>query len=145
MKKRKKNNIYLQLPSNHSTWNDLMCKEFGRSGTLCGQCDKERNYYPLVYSFNMSCTHCDGSMSSNLWKYIALAYLPLTVFYLLVFFLKLDIHSSRLCGFIVFSQFMSSPAIVRYFLQSIYYNSPIVGYFTSFLFIFFGIWIFPYV
>ena len=95
-----------------------MCKEFGRSGTLCGQCDKERNYYPRAYSFDMSCTQCDGSMSSNLWKYVALAYLPLTVFYLLVFFLKLDIHSSRLCGFIIFSQFMSIPAIVRNFLQS---------------------------
>ena len=34
--------VYQQLPSNRSSWNDFMSKEFGRSGTLCGQCDKER-------------------------------------------------------------------------------------------------------
>ena len=136
----KQDNIYQQLPSNRSAWNDFMCKEFGRSGTLCGQCDKERNYYPRAYSFDMSCTQCDGSMSSNLWKYIALAYLPLTVFYLLVFFLKLDIHSSQLCGFIIFSQFISIPAIVRIFLQSTKNNLPIIGYIFKFLFTFYGIW-----
>ena len=80
-----------------------MCKEFGRSGTLYGQCDKERNYYPRAYSFDLSCFQCDGNMSSNLWKYIALAYLPLTVFYLIVFFLKKTSASIRsLCYLIVF-------------------------------------------
>ena len=133
-------NVNQRLPSSRSTWNDFMCKEFGRSGTLCGQCDKERNYYPRAYSFDMSCTQCDGSMSSNLWKYIALAYLPLTVFYLLVFFLKLDIHSSRLCGFIIFSQFMSMPAIVRNFLQSTKNTLSTVGYFARILFTFYGFW-----
>ena len=139
-KNEKQDNIYQQLPSNRSSWNDFMCKEFGRSGTLCGQCDKERNYYPRAYSFDMSCTQCEGSISRNLWKYIALAYLPLTVFYLLVFFLKLDIHSSRLCGFIIFSQFISIPAIVRIFLQSTKNNLPIIGYIFKFLFTFYGIW-----
>ena len=131
-------NVNQKLPSSHSTWNDFMCKEFGRSGNLCGQCDKERNYYPRAYSFDMSCTQCDGSMSSNLWKYIALAYLPLTVFYLLVFFLKLDIHSSRLCGFIIFSQFMSMPAIVRNFLQSTKNTLSTIGYIARILFTFYG-------
>ena len=107
------NKIYQQLPSNRSSWNDFMCKEFGRSGTLCGQCDKERNYYPRAYSFDLSCTQCNGSMSSNLWKYIALVYLPLTVFYFLVFFLKVDINSSQLQGFVIFAQFISTPAIAR--------------------------------
>ena len=81
-------NVNQKLPSNRSTWNDFMCKEFGRSGTLCGQCDKERNYYPRAYSFDMSCTQCDGSMSSNLWKYIALAYLPSQCFTCLCSFLS---------------------------------------------------------
>ena len=139
-KNEKRDNIYQQLPSNRSSWNDFMCKKFGRSGTLCGQCDKDRNYYPRAYSFDLSCTQCDGSMSSNLWKYIALAYLPLTVFYLLVFFLKLDIHSSRLHGFIIFSQFISTPAFVRIFLQSIKNNFTIFRNFARFLFTFCGIW-----
>ena len=117
-----------------------MCKELGRSGTLCGECDKERNYCPRAYSFNMSCTQCDGSISSNLWKYIVLAYLPLTVFYLLVFFLKLDIYSSHLHGFIMFSQIVSTPVVVRNVLQSSNNNSSNIGNFSKFLLAFYGIW-----
>ena len=104
--------IHQLLPSNHSSLNDFMCKEFGKSGTLCGQCEKERNYYPRAYSFALSCIQCDGSMSSNLWKYIALTYLPLTVFYLLMFFLKVDINS-QLQGFIILIQFISAPLSAR--------------------------------
>ena len=117
-----------------------MCRDLGKSGTLCGQCDKERKYYPRAYSFNMSCTQCDGSMSSNLWKYIALAYFLLTVFYLLVFFLKLDIYFSHLHGFIMFSKFVSTPVIVHNVLQSTKNNLPVVDNFSKFLLTFYGFW-----
>ena len=36
--------VYQQLPSNMSDWNNFMCGEFKRSGTLCGKCDEDRNY-----------------------------------------------------------------------------------------------------
>ena len=130
---------YQQLPSNRSYWNDFMCMEFGRSGTLCGQCDKERNYYPRAYSFDLSCTQCDGSMSSNLWKYIALAYLPLTVFYLLVFFLKADINSSHLQGFILFSQFISAPPLARN-LVLVTRKIPVFFEIAKFILTFYGVW-----
>ena len=133
------NTIYQQLPSNRSSWNDFMCKEFGRSGTLCGQCDKERNYYPRAYSFDLSCTQCDGSMSSNLWKYITLAYLPLTVFYLLVLFLKLDIYLSQLQGFVIFSQLISAPILARGVLLSAK-EVPILFEGARLLLTFCGVW-----
>ena len=129
--------IYQQLPPNRSSWNDIMCKEFGRSGTLCGQCDKERNYYPRAYSFDLSCTQCDGSMS-NLWKYIALAYLPLTVFYLLLFFLKVDINS-QLQGFITFSQFISAPPLARNLLLAAR-KIPLMFEIVKLLLAFYGVW-----
>jgi len=102
------------------TRNDLLivllgttsCEIFLAGLGLGSQCDKERNCYPHAYSFDLSCIQCDGSMS-NLWKYILLAYFPLTVFYLLLLFLKLDIHSSQLQVFIIFSQFISAPVITR--------------------------------
>ena len=131
--------VYQQLPSNRSSWNDFMCKEFGRSGTLCGQCDKERNYYPRAYSFDLSCIQCDGSMSSNLWKYIALAYLPLTFFYLLVFFLRADINSSQLQGFIFFSQFISAPPSARNILLATR-KLPICFGIMKLLLAFYGVW-----
>ncbi len=109
--------IYQQLPDNITDWNNFMCGEFHRTGSLCGQCDTDRGYYPRVYSLDMSCIKCDNS-SSNWWKYILLAYLPLTVFYLIVFFFKVDIHSSQLQGFIIYSQFLTIPALARKMLLS---------------------------
>ncbi len=70
--------IYQQLPDNMSDWNNFMCEKFHRTWSLCGKCD-------TVYSFDVSCMKC-GNSSYNWWKYILLAYVPLTVFYLIVFF-----------------------------------------------------------
>ncbi len=64
--------IYQQLPDNMSDWNNFMCKKFHRTGSLFGKCDTDRDYYPRVYSFDMSCMKC-GNNSSNWWKYILLA------------------------------------------------------------------------
>ena len=104
--------VYQVLPPNMSDWDNFMCGEFNRLGTLCGRCDVENDYYPRAYSFDLSCIKCENA-NSNLWKYIALAYLPLTIFYLLIFLLKVDIHSSQLQGFITFAQYMSIPALAR--------------------------------
>ena len=84
-----------QCFSNHSTWNDSMSNEIGGSGTLCSQCDKERN--PYAYSFDLSSTH--------LWKYIALAYIfPSQCFTCLCSSLGyISIH--WLFGFIIFPLF----------------------------------------
>ena len=38
------------LPPNISDWNNFMCGEFSRYGTLCGKCNVENNYYPRAYS-----------------------------------------------------------------------------------------------
>ncbi len=107
---------YQQLPNNNmSDWNNFMCGKFHRTGSLCGKCDTDRDYYPRVYSFNMSCMKCDNS-SSNWWKYILLAYVPLTVFYLILF--KIDIHSSQLQGFITYAQCFTIPPLMHILLLS---------------------------
>ena len=130
--------IYRMLPLNHSSWNNYMCKEFNRSGTLCGQCDEESNYYPRAYSFNFSCIKCDGSWF-NVWKYIFLVYVPLTVFFLIVFFLKLDINSSQLQGFIIFSQSISTPALARNILLTTK-DMPVTFEVVKFLGTLYGFW-----
>ena len=130
--------VYERLPSNKSDWNNYMCGEFSRTGTLCGKCDEESNYYPRAYSFALSCIKCEDT-NANLWKYISLAYLPLTIFYLLIFFLKVDIHSSQLQGFIIFSQYMSVPALVRNLLLASR-NTPRLQAVTTFMAALYGVW-----
>jgi len=130
--------VYQKLPDNMSDWNNFMCGEFYRTGSLCGKCDTDRDYYPRVYSFNMSCIKCDSS-SSDWWKYILKAYVPLTVFYLIVFFFKIDVHSSQLQGFIIYSQFLTIPGIARNLLLSTRHK-PIILELSKLIIALYGIW-----
>ncbi len=108
--------VYQPLPQNLSEWNYYMCGEYNRSNTLCGTCNAQEHLYPQVYSFDSQCIKCEEGVS-QWWKYIVLAYLPLTIFYVLILLLKLDIHSSPMRGFVIFSQFISTPAVVRVLLS----------------------------
>ncbi len=130
--------VYQQLPDNMSDWNNFMCGEFHRTGSLCGKCDTDRDYYPRVYSFDMSCMKCNNS-SSNWWKYILIAYVPLTVFYLIVFFFKVDIQSSQLQGFIIYSQFLTIPALARNLLLSTRHK-PVILELVKLIGALYGIW-----
>ena len=102
---------YHILPKNTSDSNEVICgKEFSRNGTLCGKC--KDGYYPLVYSFNFTCVECPHGRA-NWWKFVLSAFLPLTIFYFIVVFFKLNATSSHLHGFIYYSQAFSMPALAR--------------------------------
>ena len=103
--------LYQILPENISDSNEVICgKEFSRNGTLCGKC--KDGYYPLVYSFNMTCVKCPHG-GTNWWKFVLYAFLPLTIFYFIVVFFKINVTSSHLHGFIYYSQSFSMPALAR--------------------------------
>lgn len=104
------NTIYHMLPSNISAINNFMCGRFNRNGTLCGKC--RDGYYPLAYSFDMDCTECPEGWR-NWWKYALVAFFPLTIFYFVVLFLKINATSSFLYGFVFSSQAMCIPALAR--------------------------------
>ncbi len=70
--------ITFPLPSKLTELDMEMCSEFSRMGTLCGAC--KDGYYPLAYSFDMKCVECPNG-KSNWWKYVLVAYFPLTIFY----------------------------------------------------------------
>ncbi len=59
-----------------------------------------------------------GCARLSLTLYILLAYVPLTVFYLIVFFFKINIHSSQLQGFITYAQCFTIPPLIRILLLS---------------------------
>ncbi len=108
--------IYQPMPSNMSEWNDYMCNDFKRSGTLCGACSADHNLYPRSY-----------------------AYLPLTLFCLIIYLFKIDIHSSPIQGFIIFSQILTIPAHIRATLLA-FRNRPKMLQVIKVLATFFGIW-----
>ena len=111
--KRKKTKVmyaedmqYHVLPRDETKLNNATCSTARRTGTLCGRCLPD--HYPLAYSFNLSCVACPDS-HRNWLKYVAAAYIPLTLFYIVVIFFKLNTTSSHLFAVIFFCQTLSTP------------------------------------
>ena len=102
---------YLPLPTEASKLNQFMCeKKWNRTGRLCGKCLP--GHSPLAYSYLIRCVECpDGN--KNVWKYILVAFGPLTIFYFILLFLKVKATSSHLHGYLIFSQIISTPIFVR--------------------------------
>ena len=98
--KTNKYSSYTVLLRSLSELDDFMCgKLFNRTGTLCGKC--KDGHYPLVYSFDMNCIQCPNG-KANWWKYLLAAYLPLTIFYLVVLLFKINVASSSLYPFVFY-------------------------------------------
>ena len=107
------NSLYRHVPRNRSALNEFVCgmeSDLHRTGTLCGKC--QDGYYPLAYSYDMNCVHCPND-KSNWWKFVLAAFLPLTIFYLVILFFKVNVVSSRFQGFLFFSQMISVPILIR--------------------------------
>ncbi len=104
------NGAYTTLTRNVTDLNTQMCGRLNRTGTLCSQCVD--GMYMRAYSYDMSCTTCSGGWI-NILKYILVAFVPLTVFYLIILLCRINIPSSRLQGFVMVCQMVISPMILR--------------------------------
>ena len=128
---------YASLPSNVSELNEFMCGElFNRTGTLCGEC--KDGHYPLVYSFDMKCVECPNG-NSNWWKFLLVAFLPLTIFFYVIFFCRVNIASSALFGFVWYCQMAFDPNMVKVFLMATR-NRRSIQTFTRLVSLLYGIW-----
>ena len=102
--------VYRQMLKTIQKLIDAMCGHFNHNGQLCGEC--KPGYSPPVYSYDLKCTMCsDGQY--NWIKYVAIAFVPLTVFLVLVLCCRISATSPQLNAFILFSQALSFPANVR--------------------------------
>ena len=109
-------NVYHGLPENISDLNSYMCNRFNRDGVLCGECMKGLS--PFVLSYNLSCVNCPDS-HLNWLKFIAVGFIPLTIFYFVMIFFNIRVTSSHMHGYVIFSQAITTPALVRILLLSV--------------------------
>ena len=114
---------------------------FHRTGTLLGKC--QDGYYPLAYSYDMECVQCPNGMS-NWWKFVLAAFLPLTIFYLIILFFRVNVVSSRSQGFLFYSQMISWPFMMRILFLKKHGNKHIRGMRPQYLAIVHGIWNFDF-
>ena len=126
---------YFVLPRNSSVLNNDTCGWLKRTGPLCGKCLP--NHSPTVYSYSLKCVECPHG-HRNWWLFILLAFVPLTIFYIVILLLNINVASSSLHAFVLFSQIVSSPPFARAIENSPNQISATVV--TKVLMSFYGIW-----
>ena len=78
-----------------------------RKGQMCGKCLD--NFAPSPYSFSFECSNC-SDYKHNWIKYIAIAYVPLTIFFLAVIIFRFNAMSPSVTSFVLVCQILSCPA-----------------------------------
>ena len=127
---------YTKIPDNIHDLNSAMCKAYSRTGTLCGEC--LNNTFMRAYSYDMSCHKCDNG-SYNWMNYIAVAYLPLTLFCLILLACQINIPSSQYLGYVFFCQITVSPILARTIILTVHKRSK-EKILVQFVGTFYGIW-----
>ena len=105
---------YYPLPCHVSQLESFTCADLHRHGKLCGQC--EDGYAIPVYSYDLACVKCEN-YAYNWLKYVAVAFLPLTLFYILVTLFSISFTSPLLTGLVMAFQIEGHPLQVQLYLS----------------------------
>ena len=98
----------------HSAPSD--CASLSRQGTLCGQCLD--GYTVPAYSYEFKCIRCDSELE-NWGLYIVFAFVPLTVFIVIILVFRINVLSPKLNMFVFAAQSVSIPMFVRVIVFSL--------------------------
>ena len=100
----------------HQVNADYMCGKgdfvSNREGQMCGRC--REGYAPPAYSYDWLCVKCShDSFLKNLVKYCIVAFLPLTIFFVIVIALHISATSPSMNALLLACQVLTSPIQVR--------------------------------
>ena len=73
-----------------------------RGGPLCSKCIQ--GYGLPVYSYRFECVECDDNENNNWLKYLAVAYGPLALFYIVVAMFSISFTSATVIGPVMICQ-----------------------------------------
>ena len=100
------NELVSFLPSDPYLLNEAMCGPYNRKGLLCGECID--GYGPGVYTLDKKCVDCSKfSMSSAIFLYLLVEFVPVLLFFLCVTVFRLDLTSGPMLGYVMFCQVLS--------------------------------------
>ena len=93
------NALKFLLPNNVNDLNKFVCGNFSREvkGPLCGKCTG--NTGPSVYSVGSECVPCTPI---NVLYYLLLQYVPITLLFLVVLLLRLNITAAPMAHYVLF-------------------------------------------
>ena len=102
----------------HSAPSD--CASLNRQGTLCGQCLD--GYNVPAYSYELKCIRCDSQLE-NWGLYIVFAFLPLTVFIVIILVFRINVLSPKIYMYVFAAQIVTTPALVKVVLYYLSLNN----------------------
>lgn len=101
------NTPYRNLPSEVPKLFNDTCGRFNRDNRLCGNCTK--GYSRPFYLHSEMCVQCSSKHAFRDWlKYIVIAYLPLTLFFVIVIFFGINFNAPPWKGFVIVCQVLST-------------------------------------
>ena len=107
--------IYHRVPKYFSDLNET-CNYLNRIGTLCGECMS--GYVLAAYSYSMDCIKYPHT-HHNWLKYLAVTFLPLTGFIIIIIIFRISVVSPTLNALVFLTQFTSIPTNIRVFLYGV--------------------------
>ena len=99
------------IPSQLSQLDKFTCFDQKRTGQLCGNCIPD--YAPPVYSYSIACVECT-KYQGNWVKFVAIAFLPLTLFYFIIIAFRISAVAPKLQCYILVSQVVATPSHARF-------------------------------
>ena len=99
---------FYSISRNTSTLNNRSCGQYNRDGQMCSKCAE--GYAVPAYTHSNNCTKCED-YSYNWIKYTLVAFLPLTLFYIILVVVRLDTTRSVLSSYILVSQIITAPIV----------------------------------
>ena len=133
--------LYYKVPSDIRELEDALCGRLNRRGLLCSKC-KDGFGYPMYPNLG-KCVDCPPNLYARNWTlYFFISYGPLTLFLMLVIFLRINAASPPLNAFVFISQIITQPPFTRGFIDAL--NESFLSergkMFMRFLFSLYGIW-----
>ncbi len=90
-----------------------MYRHYNRKGVMCRECI-DKHGLP-VYSYSLSCVECTH-YKYNWIKYIAVAYIPLTLFLIVVITFRISATSGSMVGYVTVSQLGATYSLSKLYL-----------------------------
>ena len=90
---------------------NMSCSAWKRKGTLCSQC--RQGYGVPQYSYYLECVECKDFRVTELFKFLAVSFLPLTVMCILVTLFHLNTLRPPWSVFVLMAQILSAPPILQ--------------------------------
>lgn len=106
---------YTLLPENISNLNSFTCGHLYRTDQLCGEC--QDGTVPPIHTYNSPCYKCHFH-ARNWVEYIAVFFLPLTIFLLIIICFRISANSAKLNAFVLFCQIIGQSSHIKIVLQA---------------------------